>query len=89
MTRPESRASCPSALSSTVFSWMSSAAAMSSPRASSTAPAMPAARGGEHDGRRRHAQRKQREHDEMRERPEDALAEHVRAGPGLPRARER
>src|SRR5689334_23453603 len=39
--RPVNRASCPSALSSTVFSCTSSAAAISSPRASATAPAMP------------------------------------------------
>src|SRR5438094_218269 len=38
--RPESRASWPSALSSTVFSWTSSAAAITWPRASSTAAAI-------------------------------------------------
>src|SRR3569833_5714 len=41
--RPVSRASCPSALSSTVFSCTSSAATISEPRASSTAPRMPTA----------------------------------------------
>src|SRR5581483_2175474 len=41
VTRPVRRASCPSALSRTVFACSSSAATTSSPRASSTADAMP------------------------------------------------
>src|SRR5436305_1880773 len=41
--RPVRRASCPSALSSTVLSWTSSAASTRCPRASPTAPAMPVA----------------------------------------------
>ena len=80
---PGARASCPSALSSTVFSCSSSAAATRCPRASSTAAASPVARpasttagGGTRSGAA--------QHDEVRERPEDELAQELVPVPRLP-----
>ena len=75
--RPVRRASWPSALSSTVFSWTSSAARDQVP--AGELDGAREARGARRrdDGGRRHAQRRQREHDEVRERAEDALADEL------------
>ena len=42
--------------------------------------------GSQHDRRWRHTQRREREHDEMRKRPEDDLAHRLLPQPRLPRA---
>ena len=50
---------------------------------SPTAAAKPTRRPGEHDRRRRHAQRQERPRDEVRRRSEDELAQELEAAPRL------
>ncbi len=88
LIRPVSRASWPSALSSSVLSWTSSAAAIER-----AAPELDGrsdtghARGDDHDGRR-HAQPREEEDERVRERPEDLLAQEFRPATRLARTGE-